>query len=347
MSDPFPPYEHDVITDASDDVVGQVGDYGEILEDGHDRGLFGVTPKTEEARSVDDVRRRTIAMQLWLLGYLEEDPDDGNASISSSILRDALREFQGEAGIAPPEADSPDAIDDETWFALNELVTFEGMEGTALTEERLRERWFEGEQPRPALRRAVQLRLFVLGLRDEGPGTELGPLTPDTLTPLFWINLLFGLGDRILSQRYGPEALALLFDQDRFVEALSGAGRDEEFQIRRPESLSKARARRLAQSFIVNVAKIELWLLGFDVSPDGKTDYSVSGLGGRARKTEMQEALEEYWTELEQTSRRRAEAVETPDVPSGNEQETLSDAIGERTSESEADSASPADELSI
>jgi chromosome partitioning protein len=47
------------------------------------------------------------------------------------------------------------------------------------------------------------------------------------------------------------------------------------------------------------------------------------------------------------TEASRAEAVEPPDVPSGNEQETLSDAIGERTSESEADSASPADELSI
>ena len=310
MSDPFPPYEHDLISTDAEDAVDQLGEYGEILEDGHDRGLFGVTPTTETARPVDDVRRRTIAMQLWLLGYLEEEPEKGDgSSISPSTFRDALRRFRDEAGIAAPEAEASDAIDDETWYALNELVTFEGMEGTALTEERLRERWFEGETPRPALRRAVQLRLFVLGLREEGPGTELGPLTSDTLIPLFWINLLFGLGPRTLSQRYGPEALALLFDQDRFVEALSEAGGDEEFRIRRPQFLPKARAQDLAQSFIVNVAKIELWLLGFDVSPDGKTDYSVSGLGGRARKTEMQEALEEYWTELEQKSRSRARTL--------------------------------------
>jgi len=307
MSDPFPPYEHDSITTDAEDAVDQLGEYGEILEDGHDRGLFGVTPNTENARPVDDVRRRTIAMQLWLLGYLEEDPDAGDAPISSSTLRDALRRFWDEAGIGAPESDASDAIDDETWYALNELVTFEGMTGTALTEERLRERWFEEGTPRPALRRAVQLRLFVLGLREEKPESELGPLTPDILTPLFWVNLLFELGDRTLSQRYGPAALALLFDQDRFVEALSEAGSDDEFQIRRPESLSKARARRIAQSFIINVAKIELWLLGFDVSPDGKADYSVSGLGGRARKTEMQEALAEYWRELEQKSRHRAE----------------------------------------
>lgn len=309
MSDPFPPYEHDAFITGAEDAIDQLGEYGEILEEGYDRGLFGVTPTTETTRPVDDVRRRTVAMQLWLLGYLEEEPEEDKASISPSTLWDALRQFRDEAGIDPPKAAAPDAIDDDTWYALNELVTFEGMEGTDLTEERLRERWFEGGKPRPALRRAVQLRLFVLGLREEGPGAELGPLTSDTLIPLFWINLLFGLGTRTLSQRYAPEPLALLFDQDRFVEALSEAGGDEEFRIRRPQFLSRARARDLAQSFIVNVAKIELWLLGFDVSPDGETDYSVSGLGGRARKTDLQAALEEYWTELEQTSRGRAETL--------------------------------------
>ena len=310
MSSPFPPYEHDAITEPSDDVVGRLGDYGEILEDGHDRGLFGVTPSTEDERPLDDVRRRTVAMHLWLLGYLEEEPDGRAAeSVSDSAFRDALRRFRGEAGLPERGADAPVVIDDDTWYALNELVTFEGMEGTDLTEERVRERWRDDGSPLPALQRAVHLRLFVLGLREHRPDAALDPPRPETLEPFLWVNLLFGLGDDPLPQGYFPKTIAMLFNQDRFVEALSEAGDGDGFEINRPQSLSESRAQRLAQSFIVNVAKIEVWLLGFDVRPDGKTDYSVSGLEGRGRRTDLQETLEEYWQQLEQKSEHRAETL--------------------------------------
>lgn len=149
----------------------------------------------------------------------------------------------------------------------------------------------------------MQLRLSVLGLRERGPAAELEPTTSETLMPFFWVNLLFGLGDELLPQRYRPETLALLFDQDRFVAALSEAGSgDGGFTIERPETLSESKAQRLAKSVIVNVAKVELWLLGFDVEPDGKNDYSVSGFGGENRRSDLQDALHEYWRKLEETS---------------------------------------------
>lgn len=152
MSEVFPPFEHDTISAERDDVVTQMGDYDELLEDGHNRGFFGVTPKTEDARRPDDIRRRTVAMHLWLLGYLDEKPEgQGAASVSASVFREALRRFRRDAGLLDEASESEDAIDDPTWYALNELVTFEGMEGTKLTEERLRHRWFDGGEPRPAL----------------------------------------------------------------------------------------------------------------------------------------------------------------------------------------------------
>lgn len=311
MSGSFPPYEHDALSKTADDVVTQLGDYGEILEDGHDRGLFGVTPKTEDARPMDDARRRTIAMQLWLLGYLQEKPEKRRAgSISQSALRDALQQFRDEAGLPERKEKSPDAIDDDTWYALNELVAFEGMEGTELTEERLRERWIDGGEPRPALQRAVQLRLFVLGLRENRPDAELDPPRSETLEPFLWINLLFKLDEDPLPQGYFPKTVAILFNQDRFVQKLSKAGTGEgDFEIHRPSSLSDSKTQQLAQSFIVNVAKIELWLLGFDVELDGKNDYSVSGFQGEGRKIDLEEALQEYWQELEKKSAHEVEQL--------------------------------------
>ncbi len=307
MSGPFPPYEHGAITTAPEDPMGQLGDYGEILEDGYDRGLFGVTPATEEERPLDDVRHRTVAMHLWLLGYLEEEPDGRPAE---STFRPALHQFRDEAGISTRDEEVSDGIDDDTWYALNEIVTFEGMEGTDLTEERVRERWMEDGEPRPALQRATQLRLFVLGLREHRPDAALDSPSPETLEPFLWVNLLFGLGDDPLPQGYFPKTIAMLFNQDRFIERLSQVGsREGGFQIHRPSSLPGSKAQCLARSFIVNVAKIELWLLGFDVALDGKNDYSVSGFRGGGRKSDFQKALQEYWRELEQKSWRRAETL--------------------------------------
>jgi hypothetical protein len=272
-----------------------------------------VTPATETARPADDVRQRTIAMHLWLLGYLDEEPaEDERPPVAPDAFRAALRQFRREAGI---EANGdPDAIDDPTWYALNELVTVEGMRGTGLTVERLRERWFEDGEPRPALQRAVQLRLSVLGLRDEGPAPSLDPPRQETLMPFLRVYLLFRMGEDSLPQGYFPETIAALFDQDRFVEALSRAGTgDGGFALRRPQGLSEERAQTLARAFIVNVAKVELWLLGFEVDPDGETDYRVSGVGGASRRSDLRAALREYWQELEDlprdTARERADSI--------------------------------------
>jgi hypothetical protein len=318
MGTSFPSYDLEKEISPDADPVEQVGVYEEMLEAGHEKGFFGVTPKDETGRPPDDTRLRTVQMQLWLLGYLSDKPNKHDpAALDDDIFRQALGQFRIEAGIEPP--DEPGMLDDTTWYCLHALVAFESMEGTALTEERLDRRWFVGDKPRKALRRAVQLRLYTLGLRDERPKETLDDDQSGILHPFKWILILFERDDVDVSQGFSPELIAALFDQDRLMQMLADAGPETgsfEIDVVPGRSTSVEEQRRLARAFIVNAAKIELWLFGIGTStgvqPDGIDNYRAAGLGGQTNE-EMQLALVEAWTELGDCSpdeaRQRAESL--------------------------------------
>jgi hypothetical protein len=76
---------------------------------------------------------------------------------------------------------------------------------------------------------------------------------------------------------FNSETLNILFDQDVLTGSLIIENSDQKisFSYRVP-SRNKAENVTLARKFIVNCAKIELWLLGYDIDIDGRDDFEIS-----------------------------------------------------------------------
>ena len=209
-------------------------------------GIFVPLPTGPAERSRDWSRVKTIRNRLYLMGYLKADTGRGNMD---GGLREAIRAFQAEAGLR---------IDGwvgakESWPALQELVGFE-------TPLRL-DRWYRKEAPLPALRRAVALRLSVFGLLPWSPDSTLTDIREGLAVFGNVWRTLFGSapekepvsvpqGERMWIDR--------LFDMDGISRRLSilPAPPDRE-------------AMKRCHGFIVNAAKIELWLMGYPVRPGG------------------------------------------------------------------------------
>ena len=205
------------------------------------KGLFVPLPASEPDRSRDVFRIKTIRNRLTNLGYLAKD--SGRPYLDED-LTEAIRTFQQEAGLTVDGW-----VGEETWSALQELVSFE----TPLNVMR----WFEGGKSNPALRRAIGLRFFVLGMSENKPDSpdqdffagfqkfgqiwhalQQTDLAAEPSENLIWINRLF--------------------DQDTFVELLAG--------MQAPSDKQKLIE---IHGFVINVAKIELWLAGYDARPSG------------------------------------------------------------------------------
>jgi hypothetical protein len=225
---------------AVDGLIGLKLDF----ESAEEKGLFVPLPKSEPDRSKDVSRIKTIRNRLANLGYLETD--SGRSNLNDE-LRDAIRSFQEEAGL---EVDGWVGAE-ETWPALQELVSFE----TPINVPR----WFKHGKPIPALRRAIGLRLFVLGLTEKKP--ESVDLDLDTGFETFsriWNILSPAAEDAGPPSSNNMIWIGRLFDQDGIVERLAGAAV--------PFSTDDLRT---IHSLVINVTKIELWLMGYRVRPTG------------------------------------------------------------------------------
>jgi hypothetical protein len=206
------------------------------------KGLFGPLPRSEPKRSKDWSRIKTIRNRLFIMGYLEKDTGRGNLDAS---LAEAIRAFQAEAGL---EVDGW-VGEQETWPALRELVSFE-------TPIHL-PKWFAGDKALPALRRAVALRLFVLGLLPKRPLSPAEDIQDGLRAFAHIWQVLFGDAPRT-KPSLDPAWLELLFDLDGITRRLS--------KVR--GKLSRE-AMNLSHGFMLNAAKIELWLMGYRVRPGG------------------------------------------------------------------------------
>lgn len=214
------------------------------------KGLFVPLPHADPHRSRDISRIRTIRNRLANLGYPVED--SGRAVLNEE-LREAIRCFQHEAGLT---------VDgwvggEETWPALQELASFETPINIS--------RWLEDGKPNAALRHAVTLRLFVLGLWEKKPTSPDHDVSEGFLA-LGRIWEILKLGEAINPAAYNPEWIERLFDQDGLVARLAAA----------PVSAS-TRDMINTHGFLLNVAKIELWLSGYRVCPAGYDMKSFEG----------------------------------------------------------------------
>jgi hypothetical protein len=323
---PFPSYPHAELSKPADAPVS-IDNYGvldAVLADGYREGLFGTSPKEANAGRIDRARLRTIAMQLFLLGYLDEKPDSG---LSLADIRDELTTFRADAGIslpAPAEGDpsfpesteengrsrplDEEEIDDPTWYAIHSLVAFEPMAGAELDAATIASRWMaktdDGQrEPNDALHRAIRLRLHVLGLGEKPRSDTDLTWDLDLVHPFVRVGRLLQLFGADLP---GPAVIIeRLFDADGILEALASAeAENDRFRAQILLSRDPQVPAETLQRFITCVAKIELWLLGFNIQPDGENDYPVAGFDDprsvfeRLWRDPLRDPLKNYWRDL-------------------------------------------------
>ncbi len=243
-------------------------------------------------------RLNTVRLRLYLLGYLRK-----NRSLArpNAALRRALRRFQEDAGLAVDGWVGP-----QTWTALQELVGFEPFTNLAA--------WLPGdgahapETLRPALLRAIRLRLHVQGLlpnrrvrKNENIHAALAAFTG--------IAAQIGLTETPLPAAFCRVTLQALFDQDALVQRLAFVD---------PTALTPQAEYHVAR-FMLAQAKVELWLYGYDVEPDGQTKSIVAKANGamafhlKDDEPALYRALQAHWRNMgltAQQARRAADVLE-------------------------------------
>jgi len=246
-----------------DSVVNRLTALQTDIEVAETKGIFVSLPDKEPEKSEDVSRIKTIRNRLANLGYLESD--SGQEALDGG-LKNAIRRFQQEARLK-----DDGWVGIKTWSALQELVSFETPSNLV--------HWFEDGQLNKALARAVRLRLFVLGLAKSKPRSQNVQLESG-LKEFCRVWDILNLGDKKLQPKPSLETVSILFDQDKLVDRLSNA--------RAPSSKTELRQ---THGFILNAAKIELWLAGYDVRPDGY-DFQKYSIWSDLDEEEIEEDFE-------------------------------------------------------
>jgi hypothetical protein len=230
-----------------------------ILDKASRKGVAAPLPGSiQEVRSKELLESRicTIRTRLWLLGYLRFD--NRHPEIDD-LLKDAITQFQKEAELV-----QDGWVGQQTWTALQELVSFEHPSNLRT--------WFKGNQIKPALLRAIKLRLFVLGFLPSKQVQDSNKL-PKALEKFVLIARILKLHDQPLPPDVVFDTINVLFDQDGIAAQLGQTG--ENFMRHRPADIREIDARRVIRKFIICCAKIELWLFGYDIRLDGTAKYKI------------------------------------------------------------------------
>ena len=243
-------------------------------------GMMGTMPRSAAevpAEVAGHGYNAALRKRLQQLGYLKS----ANATVPQ--FDSALRRFQQDAGLVVDGWNGA-----QTWDALQQLFTFE--------DPFQAERWFTPEgQPLPALNRALRLRLRAYG-QWPSKGQALHALA-DAFTQWLTHARLLGwepppVADPLATggpDDITPARVARLFDHDEIVA----------FAAAHPERCNPAfygaNAAAMRQ-FLLALAKVELWLNGYPVAPDGDTRLTVrttvqpagGGAGGRRPRRRRQ-----------------------------------------------------------
>ncbi len=284
MSGKFPKYNH---TDLPEDPVNQYVYFEDILSDASKHGLVNEVPLNEEDTyklESQRIRLQTIATRLYLLGYIKRKITPKNLGKNLELVKQAVAKFQLEANLK-----QDNWVGEKTWFALHQLVSFES--------ELDYNQWFENdnikEETKYALHRAIQLRLWSLGLYYKKPGEKIQLLQKKSLGNLKDIFNIFLIRPNRLTPDFNYNTLKVLFNQDLLTKSIieRASLKRNSFMLRLPDK-NKARYRTKAQSFIVNCAKIELWLMGYDIKIDGRNDFYID------TESDIYEAIKNYYKDF-------------------------------------------------
>lgn len=259
-----------------------------------------------DVTQINSLRFETCQEHLWLLGYLPEKTS--KASQKTQRIRAAIRKFQRDSNLIVDGW-----IGDQTWKALNELVSFETpiAPGDWLQED--------GNYRRSFLR-AVSLRLWAYGLANARPLQEFTGISAVSISRLKKALWSIRLLPDYTANTDRNHLYSILLDADKLVKAVADSAKPRAsepgtftFQDHRLEKEEHKELKPLKRRFIANLAKTELWLLGSEISIDSQDDYPVLGLpdkkirknfpGGRFRKVvvrdeDVQKHLLQYWADL-------------------------------------------------
>lgn len=264
----FPAYTYPKVSGTE---VEQLGEFETILNGVEANGFVNKVPvnKTEAFEMQHQkIRIQTIASRLYLLGYLRRKFKPKRIHRKIDKIKKAVLAFQRDANLTQDSW-----VGDETWYALDELVSFE----SSFTYEK----WFVDGHIKPevqnAMHRAIQLRLWCLGLFHKKPRPSSKLLTSRSLIKFGSIVRMFYMRKRSFAAGFNYETLELLFDQEELTYAITKRSKPTSgsfFLKLTKETESKRSAERiLSKVFMINCAKIELWLLGYDVVIDGNDNY--------------------------------------------------------------------------
>jgi len=164
--------------------------------------------------------------------------------------------------------------------------------------------WCDQHAPCKALRRAAVLRLYALGLSSRAPGhlkrgsdlqSRIDKLLTKALSGFSEVARLLGWEEAETLHVARLQTLELLFDQDEIVARLAVA------RIPRPLQVRKA-----IKPFIVGMVRIELWLIGYAISPKGYAGASdlmthQNGLDLKDSSV-LYKQMVHYWGDYEQNA---------------------------------------------
>lgn len=285
-------------TDLSGSYINQLGQFENILDKANKKGIINNTPdNTTETYDIDSqrIRLQTIASRLWLLGYLPRKIAHKNIHKNLDNIKSAVVQFQRDANLK-----QDNWVGNLTWYALDELVSFES--------DFSFNKWFTDAGIKPevsnAVHRAIQVRLWSLGLYRKRPNKDFQLLKKSDLKNFENILKIFLIKTSHFNADLNYDTLKVLFNQDLLTNAIvkrASKGK-KSFLLKLPAG-KKDIQRNLAHKFIVNCAKIELWLLGFEVKIDGKNDFELS------KESDLYVAISNYFQQFENHKKPKADKM--------------------------------------
>jgi len=303
MNDTLPKY---TLPKFSESPIDQIGQFEDILREAGNKGVINVPPNSDaETYNIESqrIRLQTIAERLYLLGYLRNKIKPNKIDKKLEEIREAVFVFQKDANLKKDHW-----VGNKTWYALDELVSFES--------EFTYDQWFVNDSIKPevqtAMHRAIQLRLWCLGLHSKQPRKKFDLLKKASLFKFGKILKIFLIKDKHFSPGFNFETIKILFDQDILTNAIvkRSSPNKKSFLLQLSDQ-NKEGDHKLANRYIVNSAKIELWLLGFKVDIDGKDDFIISN------KSDLYKAIIDYYQQFENFDKATAKKLAvtiTPDL---------------------------------
>ncbi|WDE09022.1 peptidoglycan-binding protein [Thalassomonas viridans] len=243
---------------------------------------FSGAPKDKKALSPQF--RPLLCSRLYRLGYLDQqDADD----ISHGKLIKAIKQLQKEAGLK-----TDGWIGEVTWQALQQLFTFE--------EPSQLELWYRGAQPSLFLRRAVNLRLMVLGISRHRSQADDDDFTSDLARfgeILSHLKVKIDNSNREIQQK---QLLDYLFDIDKQTGHLGSLSPD---YIRALAAKYQKAGNQSLLSYFGGLLRAELWLSGYrDAALNRRIlrrkQRHTSGTRRIRFSSELNDAIKVFWQDL-------------------------------------------------